>query len=263
MRKKSAVFLILLFSSFAVFAHRLNEYLQATTISLSAKTISLEIRLTPGVATAPSLLNAIDLNGDKQISKSEELAYLKVLDHDLFFTLDGTKKEPELLSYSFPTIAGMEKGTGDIVVRYQLKIGKQLTVHSLQLLNKHYSAFGIYLVNCLLPADTSVKVTDQIRNADQSAYLLKFSVDKSQLIPANSRQSLEGSSDRAITKHLFYTWRKTYPHRLRPFIIPLCIGIGRNRALGPYKGCNRIHSCTFCYAHTRNLRLCPLTGIYC
>ena len=45
-------------------AHRLDEYLQATTIAVEKDHLVLQLRLTPGVAVARQVLASLDANGD-------------------------------------------------------------------------------------------------------------------------------------------------------------------------------------------------------
>ena len=53
-------------------AHRLDEYLQATLISVEQNRVHAQIRLTPGVAVFPFVLAIIDTNADGVISESEQ-----------------------------------------------------------------------------------------------------------------------------------------------------------------------------------------------
>ena len=52
-----------------VLAHRIDEYLQATTISLEQERIGVEIRLTPGVEVFRAVFAKIDTDGDGSISR--------------------------------------------------------------------------------------------------------------------------------------------------------------------------------------------------
>ena len=52
-------------------AHRLDEYLQATTIALERDRLVLQLRLTPGVAVAARVLASLDTNGDGTVSEGE------------------------------------------------------------------------------------------------------------------------------------------------------------------------------------------------
>ena len=53
-------------------AHRINEYLQATIVSVQANEAHAAMRLIPGVLVAPSVIVAIDSNQDGVFSESEQ-----------------------------------------------------------------------------------------------------------------------------------------------------------------------------------------------
>jgi len=63
---------ILFFVGTSASAHRLDEYLQATTISVEKDRIQVQIRLTPGIAVVPSVLRNIDIDADGVISNAEQ-----------------------------------------------------------------------------------------------------------------------------------------------------------------------------------------------
>jgi hypothetical protein len=53
-------------------AHRLDEYLQATIISVDKDHVQASMRLIPGVAVSSFVLSGIDSNGDGLISEGEQ-----------------------------------------------------------------------------------------------------------------------------------------------------------------------------------------------
>src|SRR5690242_14463694 len=63
----------------AVFAHRLDEYMQATIVVVEPEHIRLQINLTPGVAVAERVMALIDQNHDGMISTNESAAYCELL----------------------------------------------------------------------------------------------------------------------------------------------------------------------------------------
>jgi len=80
-----------------VFAHRLDEYLQATIVVIEPGTIRLRINLTPGVSVAEQVLAKIDRDRDGVISAKESAAYGELLKRDLVVGLDGGKVELQLM----------------------------------------------------------------------------------------------------------------------------------------------------------------------
>lgn len=174
MKVRFVILLALLALSSSTSAHRLNEYLQATTINLSRGSISIVVRLTPGVDVAAAVLKGIDLDGDNRLSPSEQRAYVAQLARDLSLTLDGRHTALTPVSFSFPPVEAMRKGIGDIVVEYDAPMAEAAASHRLELKSVHYSPIAVYLVNCLLPADAGIHVAGQTRSADQSVYQLDF-----------------------------------------------------------------------------------------
>src|SRR5947208_17070076 len=85
----------------AVFAHRDDQYLQATLVAIEPSGVRLQINLTPGVAVAEQVLAQIDRDRDDAISKNEAAAYAKLLKRDLTLRIDGRKLELKLTASEF------------------------------------------------------------------------------------------------------------------------------------------------------------------
>ena len=70
---KSKLFLIALLSLIgtSASAHRLDEYLEGTILSVAKNRLDVEMTLTPGVAIFPILIAAIDRDADGTISQAE------------------------------------------------------------------------------------------------------------------------------------------------------------------------------------------------
>jgi hypothetical protein len=69
-------------------AHRLDEYLQATLVTIEPGDIKLQINLTPGVAVAEQVLALIDRDRDGVIFTNEAAAYAEQVRHELTIQLD-------------------------------------------------------------------------------------------------------------------------------------------------------------------------------
>jgi len=89
-------------------AHRLDEYLQATIISVDKDHLQASMRMVPGVAVASSVIASIDSNGDSVISPAEQRAYAEQVLGDLSLTVDGKTIKPRLVSADFPPIEQMK-----------------------------------------------------------------------------------------------------------------------------------------------------------
>lgn len=155
-------------------AHRLDEYLQATMISVKRDRIQAEIRLTPGVAVFPLVLAAIDTNGDGVISEPEKRVYAAKVLHDVSLSLDGIRLHPQLVSKSFPDLDDMKQGRGEIELTFTAAIPNGGRNRRLVFENRHEAEFAAYLVNCLVPADPNIHVVTQNRSYSQSFYQLDY-----------------------------------------------------------------------------------------
>lgn len=165
---------ILLWAGTPAIAHRLDEYLQATLISIEKDRVQAEIRLTPGVAVLPVVLAKIDSDADGSISEAEQHAYAESVLRDLSLTVDGDGLRLRLVSTKFPKIEEMKEGRGEI----QLEVMGEVPVSSrnrrLVFENHHEGAIAAYLVNTLVPRDPNIRITGQNRNYKQSSYQLDY-----------------------------------------------------------------------------------------
>lgn len=169
---------ILLLAAFlfvpAASAHRLDEYLEGTMISVEGGKLHADIRLAPGVAVLPAVLRGIDTNADGVISDPEQRAYAEKVLRDLSFAIDGTRLTPRLLSYRFPSIDSMRDGLGEIHLEVDADLPRGGPHRKLTFQNHHEFPIAAYLVNCLVPRDPHIRVDAQQRNYSQSSYELDF-----------------------------------------------------------------------------------------
>ena len=173
---KSAVvaIAIVFLSARGASAHRLDEYLQATTISLEKHRVQAQIRLTPGVAVLPFVLTSIDTNGDGVISKSEQRAYAERVLRDLSLSVDGERLALRSGLINFPSLQQMKEGLGEIHIEFTADLPHRKSHRTLVFENHHQSQISAYLVNCLIPGDLDISVTAQSRNYQQSIYQLDY-----------------------------------------------------------------------------------------
>jgi hypothetical protein len=116
MRRLLALCAVMLLSvATPTFAHRLDEYLQATTFIVDGDHVEVQMRLTPGVQVSDRVLAAIDANGDGGISEAEQQAYAKHVSRDLSLEIDGYPLQVRLVSSMFPKLEEMKDGIGDIL----------------------------------------------------------------------------------------------------------------------------------------------------
>lgn len=162
-------------------AHRLDEYLQATRISVATNRIDVAMELTPGVAVADQVLVVIDKDRDGRVSKDEIATYAQRVLKDIRVGLDEKVLPLSLVETRFPTLHEVKVGVGVIRIKATLLFGHiSVGQHTLGLTNTHLPAISVYLVNALVPKGPAIKITKQTRDEHQKTYRLEFSVSPSQ-----------------------------------------------------------------------------------
>jgi hypothetical protein len=170
----AAVMLVWLAAALPAPAHRLDEYLQDTSVSLHADHVDVQVRLTPGVAVLPAVLAMIDTDADGKLSPAEQQAYASQVLRDLSLAIDGHPLQLRLLASTFPSIEEMKEGLGVIVLDLSARVPPGPANRRLTLENRHQSQIAAYLMNCLVTDDADIRVTAQRRNYQQSTYELDY-----------------------------------------------------------------------------------------
>src|SRR5436853_2415376 len=165
---------ILLWFGTTASAHRVDEYLQATAISLEKDRVEVQVRLAPGVAVFPIVLAGIDTDADSVISEAERQAYADRVLGDLLLTVDGNRLQLRIVSSEFARIEEMKEGMGEIRLEFTADIPRGGANRRLVFENRHQSAIAAYLVNCLIPRDPDIQITAQDRDYRQSYYRLDY-----------------------------------------------------------------------------------------
>jgi len=161
-----------------ILAHRLDEYLQATLVTIEPGEIRLQMNLTPGVDVAQQVLSRIDRNGDSVISTNEAKAYATLLMRDLSLRLDQRNVELKLTSSDFPAPTELRTGLGIIQIELSAIISSLPGgAHTLLLENRHLPTLSVYLINAAQPRSASVHVIRQKRNETQSTGEIDFTID--------------------------------------------------------------------------------------
>ena len=161
-------------SATSAFAHRLDEYLQATTIAVEKDRVRTELRLTPGVEVFPAILAAIDKDRNGVFSPAEQRAYATRVQRDLSLSVDGDRLRLRLVASTFPTIQEMAHGLGAIVLAFESDVSGDSGERKLVFENRHMRGIAVYLVNGLVPTDPDIRPGSQRRNRQQSHYELDY-----------------------------------------------------------------------------------------
>ncbi len=165
---------ILLSAGTPGFAHRLDEYLQATMLLVEKGSVGAEIRLTPGVAVFPAVLANIDTDANGLISEVERNAYAERVLRDLSLTIDGDPVRLRLVSAKFAKSEEMKEGVGAIQLEFRADLNPGGPNRRLVFKNHHQSGMAAYLVNAQVPRDPDIRLAAQNRNEDQSVYQLDY-----------------------------------------------------------------------------------------
>jgi hypothetical protein len=158
-------------------AHRLDEYLQATRLSIDLERVDLEIDLTPGVAVASKIIDSIDTDRDGEISNAEGAAYARRMLRSVTLAVDGLAAPILLVETHFPPPGDMSQGVGTIQLRATAKVPSSgAGRHRISFLNTHQPESSVYLVNALIPANSRIQIADQRRDRAQHGLTLDYTV---------------------------------------------------------------------------------------
>lgn len=156
------------------FAHRVDEYLQATTISVGKDRVQAQIRLTAGTEVYATVLAAIDTDRDGVLSSAEQRAYAERVLGDLSLAVDGARLPLRLVSSSFPDLEVMRDGRGVIQIDFDAAVPRGGSDRRLVFENHHFTRIADYLVNGLVPSDPDIAIRAQKRNYVQSRFELDY-----------------------------------------------------------------------------------------
>src|SRR3954447_6266046 len=170
MKTKLAIVFALFCFRAPVFAHRIDEYLQAMLVSVGEKQIQVSMRLIPGTAVSGTIISAVDSNGDGVFSETEGQAYAQRVLRDLSLTLDGGRAKPRLEAVTLPAAAEIREGLGQIQIKFVADIPGAGSHRTLIVENHHQAPISVYLMNCLVPHDRNISVTAQNRSENQAYY---------------------------------------------------------------------------------------------
>jgi hypothetical protein len=165
---------LLLSAASPAFAHRVDEYLQATTIEVEKDRVALELRLAPGIEVFPKVLALIDTDRDGAVAEAELRGYAQRLATDLSLSVDGTRLPLRLVSAKMEALEALKDGRGTIELAFDAAVQRRGGDRRLVFENRHQRAMAEYLVNGLVPRDADIRLGAQQRSFDQSVYRLEY-----------------------------------------------------------------------------------------
>jgi hypothetical protein len=158
-------------------AHRLDEYLQASRVTLDRSRITLEIDLTPGANMASAAVSLLDLDRDGTISPAEAGAYGRRVLADLVLTLDGRAVVLDLTRAEAPSISEMHDGLGTIRLTAVAQVPSVFAGRrQLRLRNGYQPITSVYLANAMIPNDDGVAVVRQTRDSRQQELRVDYEI---------------------------------------------------------------------------------------
>jgi hypothetical protein len=159
-------------------AHRLDEYLQASRVSVARDRVALEIDLTPGMSIASDIIARLDRDGDTAVSPMEAQSYGQSVLADLVVELDGRQVPLTLTRVEISTIGELREGMGAIRVQATATIdGSVAGRRDLHLRNDHQPGNSVYLANALVPDTADVRIVRQSRDYRQRDFRIEYTVE--------------------------------------------------------------------------------------
>jgi hypothetical protein len=158
-------------------AHRLDEYLQATRLSVERDRVELEIDLTAGMNVASQIFALMDTDHDGQISPAEGEAYAQSVLSSIAVSIDGRAAPVRLLDSHFPEFRDVSLGVGTTRLRAVAMFPPaDAGRHQIYYRNTHQSEIGAYLVNALVPTNKEIQINEQRRDYLQHELTIEYRV---------------------------------------------------------------------------------------
>jgi hypothetical protein len=155
-------------------AHRLEEVLQGTLISILPDHVILEIDISPGVETAQRFLTLADTSGDGFLSPGEQETYARRVMEDIILEIDHQPTRLDLRQSAFPPVDEMRAGTGTIRLALRAQFEPVATgLHRLYVRNNHAPAISVYQVNALVPR-AGLEILAQQRDPLQREITIRY-----------------------------------------------------------------------------------------
>jgi hypothetical protein len=158
-------------------AHRLDELLQATQISITRDLVRIDVYLTPGASLASDIIHRVDPNHDGVVDGDEAARYGRAVVQALRVDVDGVRKPVTLAGVEFPPLEDIDQGVGTISVRSNVAVeGRADEQHRLLFENSFEPDRSVYLVNVLRSETSEVLVGSQTRDLRQQSMRVSYEI---------------------------------------------------------------------------------------
>ena len=158
-------------------AHPLDQYLQATYITVAPAQIVVELDLSPGVLVAPETLAALDTDGDQQISDAEGRAYAETIVRNVALQVDGLAMTLTITKVETPTYLAYQAGYGTMRIFTAAPLAPGLTgTHSIAFANNNAPTGATYQVNTFIESGAAITLGKQNRNESQQTIAVDYTI---------------------------------------------------------------------------------------
>jgi hypothetical protein len=172
-----AVGAIWIFGAVSLLAHRLDECLQTSFVSVEPGRVGLSVSLTPGVDVVDGFLRTMDADGDGKLTNVEAEAYAEKLRADLSLRIDGERLTLHATKTAFPKLAELKEGQGMLAFEFSVPWKPQRSgLHRLVFENSHRTNVSVYIANALKPESPRIVIGRQERDFIQSRLAFDFEV---------------------------------------------------------------------------------------
>lgn len=149
-------------------AHSLDQYLQASYVTLTPTTIELEVDLTPGVLVAAEAIASLDLDGDGVIDDAEASTYAAAIIDGIDLRVDDAPIELVVDGIQVPSMLVLQAGSGTIVVSARGTLPDDLEgTHRVTLENRNTATGITYQANAFVARGADITLGPQERSSDQ------------------------------------------------------------------------------------------------
>jgi hypothetical protein len=141
--------------------------------------VLITLDVTPGVAVAEELIEALDRDRDGTSSTHEREAFAARVASALRVELDGRPLTLRVVSSNAPELAAFRRGEGALRLTLRAPVAPvPAGSHRLLFRNAYLAGHSAYLANALVPESAELTVTAQHRTVDQSALTIEYTVSR-------------------------------------------------------------------------------------
>lgn len=158
-----------------VFAHRLDEVLLTSQVSIEPTRIVIDVYVTPGVLVARQFLENLDPLGDG-VNDTDLDAFAAALLRRFTLWSDGVQLKPMVVAADAAPTADLLEGTGAVHVSVEAGSDGAAGQHFVEIANLYEPGVSIYLANAMLPPSDRVAIHAQTRDERQQRLRVDYSV---------------------------------------------------------------------------------------